>query len=582
MNNITVSPAEEAAQKALDRLYACIEKKKNFLLEAGAGAGKTYSLGKAITYLIAKRGVELLRQNQQIACITYTNVAKEEIINKTDGHPVIFSSTIHSFCWSLIRDFQSNLRKELPNLEGWPQLLEESGGIGTRRIDYDEFGHRAVRDNHVSLHHNDVLILTIRLMEYEKFRNHLTARFPILFIDEYQDTDKGIADAIKTHFIEENEGPMIGFFGDHWQKIYGTGCGKIEHSKLEFIGKEANFRSVPVIVETLNRIRPELPQHVKDPKAEGFVAIYHSNEWVGKRRKGQHWGGDLPADAVHEHLATVKKRLTNEGWDFTPSITKILMLTHNVLAMEQGYSNLAQVFKQNDSFIKKEDRHIAFFVEILEPVCTSYENRRYGEMFAVLGGRTPAIRSHADKEEWSRNMNKLLELRSTGTIGAVVDHLRKTRRPRLPDPVERKEQELEKQNKNQDAEESGSIARLKNLRNVSYKEVIALSRFIDEQTPFSTKHGVKGAEFENVLVVFGRGWGQYNFNEFLEWAGNQDSIPTGKSDKFERNRNLFYVVCSRPKKRLAALFTQGLTEKALKTLSNWFGDKAIHALRISS
>ena len=27
----------------------------------------------------------------------------------------------------------------------------------------------------------------------------------------------------------------------------------------------------------------------------------------------------------------------------------------------------------------------------------------------------------------------------------------------------------------------------------------------------STQHGVKGAEFENVLVIIGRGWNQYNF-----------------------------------------------------------------------
>ncbi len=582
MSNIAVSPAEKAAQKALDQLYTCIENNKNFLLEAGAGAGKTYSLGKALRYLIEKRGTELLRQNQKIACITYTNIAKEEITNKTDGHPVIYSSTIHSFCWSIIRDFQPYLRNELPNLKGWPEKLQESGGIGTRRIDYDEFGHRAVKDTHISLHHNDVLFLTIKLMEYEKFRSLLTTRYPILFIDEYQDTDKGIANAIKTHFIKKDEGPLIGFFGDHWQKIYGSGCGKIKHSKLEFIGKAANFRSVPVIVKAINRMRPKLPQHVKDPKAEGFVAIYHTNEWVGKRRKGQHWMGDMPADVAHEHLEIIKKFLTNEGWDFTPSITKILMLTHNVLAVEQGYSNLAKVFKHNDSFVKKEDRHIAFFVDTLEPVCTAYENKRYGEMFAVLGGRTPAIRSHADKEGWTANMNKLLELRSTGKIGAVLDHLRQKKHPRLPDPVERKEQELEKQNQDQNAEESSSITRLRNLRSVSYKEVIALSRFIDEQTPFSTKHGVKGAEFENVLVVCGRGWNQYNFNQFLEYAGAPDRIPPDKRDTFERNRNLFYVVCSRPKKRLAVLFTQELTEKALNTLSNWFGDKAIQALRINN
>jgi len=113
------------------------------------------------------------------------------------------------------------------------------------------------------------------------------------------------------------------------------------------------------------------------------------------------------------------------------------------------------------------------------------------------------------------------------------------------------------------------------LRNISYQEVIALDRFIDEQTPFATKHGVKGAEFENVLVVFGRGWNQYNFGQFLEWASNPNTVPSNKRDTYERNRNLFYVTVSRPKKRLAVLFTQELTNGALTMLKKWFGNGTI-------
>lgn len=96
---------------------------------------------------------------------------------------------------------------------------------------------------------------------------------------------------------------------------------------------------------------------------------------------------------------------------------------------------------------------------------------------------------------------------------------------------------------------------------------------LDGHSPFETKHGVKGVEFENILVVVGRGWNQYNFGEMLEFTGNQ--IPAGKEDSFERNRNLFYVACSRPKKRLAILFTQVLSPGALTTLGNWFGADTI-------
>src|SRR3546814_1202712 len=72
-----------------------------------------------------------------------------------------------------------------------------------------------------------------------------------------------------------------------------------------------------------------------------------------------------------------------------------------------------------------------------------------------------------------------------------------------------------------------------------------LDRFIDGHTPFATKHGVKGAEFENVLVVVGRGWNKYNFAQMLEWI--DAGPPPDKLEFFENNRNLFYVACSRPK-----------------------------------
>ena len=113
----------------------------------------------------------------------------------------------------------------------------------------------------------------------------------------------------------------------------------------------------------------------------------------------------------------------------------------------------------------------------------------------------------------------------------------------------------------------------KKLGAVAYKEVVALDRFIDDKTPFSTKHGVKGAEFENVLVVVGRGWNLYDFNQMLEWFAN--GVPKGKESTFERNRNLFYVTCSRPRTRLAVLFTQKLSLPALTTLRTWFGTEAV-------
>jgi len=567
------SPAESAAQKALDSVFACIRERKSFRLEAGAGAGKTYSLVKALRFVIDEQATKLKRSSQRVACITYTNVASNQITSQVDRHLVVHSSTIHSFCWALISCFQPFLRKKLPEREGWQERLAEIGGIGNKRIDYD-LGHPRARpeDSSVFLGHNDVIALAVCLMEEHKFRDVLTSRFPILFIDEYQDTNSAFAASLLNHFIGKATGPLIGLFGDSWQKIYGDGSGLIDHANLTFIGKEANFRSVPVIVDVLNRMRPNLPQHVRDPAAAGTAKVYHTNDWTGIRRKGGPWSGDLPAEDAHYALQRVRDILRNEGWDFTPDKTKILMLTHSVLAAEQNYGGIAAAFKHNEAFAKKESPHIAFLVDVVESVCAAYKDRHYGEMLAVLGARSLAIRSQGDKRERADALDRLLELRDTATIGQVLDYLKSTACPPLPEAV----REIETALLRATPEEIGESRRLEEvskLRDVPYREVVQLSLYLNEHTPFSTKHGVKGAEFENVLVVFGRGWSQYNWNQFLEWSGN--GVPGDKAAAYERNRNLFYVACSRPKRRLALLFTQELSACALETLTHWFGGSAI-------
>ena len=580
----TMNPAIKAAEESLRAIYDCLDGHKSFLLEAGAGSGKTYSLIKALRYLIDKYGADFIRRNEQIACITYTNVATDEIKSRIDSDPAVFSSTIHAFCWSLIKGFQPFLRQELPTLSGWAERLDEGGGIAGREIEYDlGFASARKEDKVISLHHDDVLTFMVKLMEQPKFRRVFVARYPVLFIDEYQDTDKNFVAALQHHFLGKDESPLIGFFGDHWQKIYGDeSCGKIEHGDLTIIEHKSNFRSVEPIVDVLNHMRPELPQACSEPGSEGVAVIYHTNEWAGERRAGRggHWTGDLPEDEAHTYLESLRAKLTGDGWDFSADKTKILMLTHGVLAAEQGYSGIAKVFpgQRSAAFLKKEDRHIKFFLEVVEPVSVAYENKRFGEMFMALDAKTPAIQSHADKVTWQKDMDELLKLRAAATIGAVLDYLKSTKRPRLPDAVERRERELEQWVSAEGVEEPLWMGRLRSLREIPYKEVTALARFIDEHTPFSTKHGVKGAEFQNVLVIAGRGWNLYNFNQLLEWFGDPASIPADRA-AFERNRNLFYVACSRPKKRLAVLFTQKLSGHALATLSAWFGDGNVYSFK---
>lgn len=579
INEVAISPAEQASIRCLQQVFEAMAAKKNFLVEAGAGAGKTYTLIKALRKQIEENAKNFLRSHRKIACITYTNVAKDEIRSRTDNHPVIFAETIHAFAWDAIRDFQKVLRSQIHTLsDRWPERIEEAGGVTNQEVRYN-LGYPKITEDEIYLHHDDVIKLLIYLLDDPKFQHILTSRYPVIFIDEYQDTNADLANAILKNFVIPQKGPLIGFFGDHWQKIYGSksiGLVQADADKLLVIGKEANFRSDRAIVDALNNMRPELPQAYKDPESGGEILVYHSNEWEGQRRKGGHWAGDLPANVAHEYLNALINDLQEKGWIFEENATKVLMLTNNVLAEEQGYANLIAALGSDD-LLEKQDDYISFLMDTVDPGVDAFLEGKYGRMLDAFGLQTPAITTQSKKKEWQEGVHRLAETRRQGTIGDVIEVLKETKKPRLPAKIVEKEKKLAELLANPEADRNESETRFVEkhtaLKAVPYVEVTRAADFINDNTHFSTKHGVKGAQFDNVLVVLGRGWNHYNWNQMLEWA--HEGIPADKQDTFERNRNLFYVTCSRPKHRLALLFTQELSQTAIEQLGAWFGNVLI-------
>ncbi len=578
MAELELSPAELASEEALNAMYSSLQAGECFRLEAGAGAGKTYSLIRALRWLIDKRQVALSRKQQQVACITYTNVAKDEIIERIDRNRLIEVATIHSFCWTLVSGFQQQLRSRVAEMDHWSVKLEESGGIQDRRVEYN-LGFRFITGDIVSLHHDDVIPLTVDLMDSPKFRTLLTAKFPIILIDEYQDTDALWISAIKKHFLDHGTGPQFGFFGDHWQKIYGSGCGELNHPAVKQIGKKANFRSTQTIIQKLNNIRPELPQFPEDLNSTGQVKVFHTNNWSGERRSGKgggHWTGDLPETEARSAYNRVLDLLEADGWNFAPDETKVLMLTHRVLAAEQGYSNIVGAFQYRDDFLIPDHPHLKFFKERLEPARSAFAAKRFGEMMEAFSSRIPVLQGSGDKDKWSEMMTNIIALADKAPIGVIVDFMQEAGLPPLPDDMVRLENALSEFDEEAGEPMERRLIELLKLRQVPYSEVQALVHYLNGYSPFETKHGVKGLEYENVLIVFGRGWNQYNFGQMLEWVN--EGVPDGKDTTFQRNRNLFYVCCSRAKQRLSLLFTQELSDPALATLENWFGAETIQPL----
>lgn len=103
---------------------------------------------------------------------------------------------------------------------------------------------------------------------------------------------------------------------------------------------------------------------------------------------------------------------------------------------------------------------------------------------------------------------------------------------------------------------------------VPYQEFRNLYQYLEGTTPFSTQHKTKGAEYDNVFVILDNGnWRNYNFEKLFSSEDFTNSV-------VKRTRKLFYVCCTRAKKKLAVYYkcpSQQVLDKAVE----WFGEDNI-------
>jgi len=108
------------------------------------------------------------------------------------------------------------------------------------------------------------------------------------------------------------------------------------------------------------------------------------------------------------------------------------------------------------------------------------------------------------------------------------------------------------------------------VKNLPFKEFQNLFNYLEGYTPFSTQHKIKGAEFDNVLVVLDNGkWNKYNF-EYLFTGSGSESVR-------HRTQKIFYVCCTRAKENLA-VFYNNPSIRVIEKAKEWFGDNNIQVI----
>lgn len=561
--------AKAEADKVDARIIESLKSGHSFRVEAGAGSGKTYSLNRVIEWIQANKWSAYNRKKQNVICITYTNAAVDVIAERLAKDSFILPSTVHSFAWNAIKQYQGVLIEAVTTN---PDYLPDEGDFNQVTEVAYTLGHRYKENGVQYLYHDDVLKLFCQLLDNAKFRRVFADKYPLILIDEYQDSYKPIIDRFINFFIAKSTGPQFGFFGDAWQTIYQSNkaCGEIKHEKIEVIKKGSNFRSAPRIVQLLNNIRPELPQKSAIDGFDGEVLVITCDDYSGARRTERNFKNELPAAEFKARLNTIVTKIEQN----TPADEdlKVLMITHKVLASQQGYEQLLDIL--NDALRNKEDPFLIFFADTIESIYHALDTSNTQLLFDTLGIKRYPITKKSEKTKWKTLYEQLTEVRTQKAIDVLKTIIDSQLIP-IPPKVDGWYRLY------MDAPETmyASKATIQQFLQLDYAQFIAVRDFLYPDAQFSTEHGVKGEEYDNVVFVISRGWNQYQFETYAPMITGHASIPKGKEASYERNRNLFYVCCSRPKKRLFFFVTVPIDSSFRTFLVKLTGEESILTYR---
>lgn len=561
----------------------CLDDRRSFAMIAGAGAGKTSSLVDALRRVRDLEGSFLAKHGQRIACITFTKRAVEVIKARLGFDDLYFVSTLHGFLWRLISHFHKDIRKALRESR-IPTLIEkaktdDNGGQSTKAKkarekiaklteqlanleSLESFGYADTNFSDYDtglIGHDDVIeIATYLLTNNHTFRRIVGLCFPYIFVDEAQDTFEGIIAGL--NLVCAGTGvPVIGYFGDPWQQIYDRSAGDfMPPDGGEIIKKSENFRCSQSVIRLLNKYRGDVEQYAagENSKCEGSVEFLLIKAEVPSEPRNRY-----SEEQIGRALARMDTAVENWGWTDSKDVVR-LFLSRQMIARRLGFSDIHRLFtgqyassRAQDAYEEGEHFLLKPFLSTIYPLISAKAKDDDRAIINILHRDSPAFATDGINSEKSlKSMieiskslaNQLLTMWLTENIGTI---LRFCIDKQIIQPSEKLYENLNRnprtENFNKDThglEKSDWLA--DSFFQMTPGSIENYFEFLNNNTAYSTQHGVKGEQYAKVLVVYDdieAAWNQYSFNKTL--------TPTTAGEPSERQRSvtqkLIYVSFSR-------------------------------------
>lgn len=606
---------------------------KSFFLFAGAGSGKTRSLVQALQLIQANFSRQLRLHGQRVAVITYTNKACDEIKHRTGFDPLVEVSTIHSFVWTLIQGFDEDIK-------GWLKIELESeiadlrekqakGRTGKASIDreksiesktrrlamlpeirkftYNPNGDNRGRD---SLNHSEVIKIASAFLTLKPVMQRLlVTKFPILMIDESQDTNKMLMEAFLLVQEKHSADFRLGLFGDTMQRIYADGkadLGRNLPAEWAQPTKKMNHRCPKRVITLINKIRSAVDNQEQRPRTdaiEGVVRLFILK-------------ANTPDKMAAEKLIAEKMATTDNDAEWNkPEAVKTLILEHHMAASRMGFHAMYEPLYRDETLrIGLLDGSLSGLKLFIDRVLPLFEARKANDAFSVAS----IVRKHSpllskatleavgDKQlvqiqKAREAVESLWSLWADNKSPRFIDILRniaKTGLFEIPEslqPIATRNDDEQKVAETEIAQKMA--AENKNDESVldnwdeflltPFEQAKNYSDYVEGNASFDTHQGVKGLEFPRVMVILddsaARGF-LFSYDKLFgvkeKTKADLDNEKAGNDTGIDRTRRLFYVTCSRAEKSLAIVAysdnPQGLKQNAIA--QGWFAENEVEVI----
>ncbi len=559
--------------------------RKSFFLFAGAGSGKTHSLVLLLKKIRDSIGKDLLVQGKNVAVITFTNAATDEIVNRLDYSLVFHISTIHSFVWDAIKYYQADIKhlyyqyiqediqklyekqekakskttktyqSNAEKIEHLKEKLEKAKTI--EKFVYNPNGSNA---EYNALNHAEVIKISAQMiMDNIILQRIIAQRYPILLIDESQDTKKELVDAFFK--IQENFSDIftLGLLGDQKQRIYTDGKENMVNiipSEWEQPVKRMNYRCAKRIVKLANTIGKDLDiyaeQNPKEDAADGLVRLFIVQQQ-----------NEIDKDDIEQTIMDIMCNQTHDAkWSGTDADVKTLTIEHMMAARRLGFAQffgpLSKVDKYQMAFLQGKVSELEFFTKEVLPIADSIKGDGRNAL-EIMKAYSPLLSKQSTEKPYELYLRCRDESQKVANIVNDNHSIREVVKTvyssqLLPVPeVLRQASTLSTTDVNDELEED--LQAWVMVMDLPIKMVRGYDDYVNQHTRFDTHQGVKGLEFDRVMVIIDDSEAKGFLFSYDKLFGVKEltetdrrHIEAGEESSVDRTQRLFYVTCTRAKK----------------------------------